>query len=57
MVRGAVFERIEVEWIDEAKREGVLDGLSIPVQNEYMDTLYQISKSTHINDPTQLRAG
>lgn len=29
MVRGAVFESIEVEWIDEAKREGVFGNLSM----------------------------
>jgi hypothetical protein len=29
MVRGAVFESIEVEWIDEAKREGVFDSLGM----------------------------
>jgi len=40
MVRGAVFESIEVEWIDEAKREGVFSNLSMNEQNEYMDTLY-----------------
>lgn len=40
MVRGAVFESIEVEWIDEAKREGLFDTLTMNEQNEYLDTLY-----------------
>mgnify|MGYP006950277482 CR=1 FL=1 len=31
---------MEVEWIDDARREGHFSKLSIEEQNEYMDTLY-----------------
>ena len=40
IVRRGVFESVEVEWIDDARREGHFNKLSIEEQNEYMDTLY-----------------
>lgn len=40
IVRRGVFDAVEVEWIDDAKREGHLKQMSMHEQNEYMDTLY-----------------
>lgn len=40
MVRTGVFAGLEVEWLDEAKREGVFSNFSMNEQNEYMDTLF-----------------
>lgn len=46
IVRGGIFEMMEVEWIDDAKRSGILFDMNMREQNEYMDTLYQLGKST-----------
>jgi hypothetical protein len=43
IVRSGAFESIEVEWIEEANRRGIFQGLSKHEQNEYMDTLYWFS--------------
>ena len=40
IVRGAIFEKLEVEWIDDSKRSGLFQTLSPNEQNEYLDTLY-----------------
>ena len=44
-VRGGIFDQMEVEWIDDARRSGLFRALSMNEQNEYLDTLYQISQS------------
>jgi len=46
IVRHGTFEMLEVEWIDDSKRSGLFQTLSMNEQNEYMDTLYQLSRST-----------
>lgn len=46
IVRQGTFEMLEVEWIDDSKRSGLFQTLSMNEQNEYMDTLYQLSRST-----------
>ena len=40
LVRKGVFELMEIEWIDDAKRTGHFAQLSMNDQNEYLDTLY-----------------
>ena len=55
--RAGIFESVEVEWLDEAKREGIFSQLSRNEQNEYMDTLFQLSRSQHISDDVMQRAG
>ena len=40
IVRTGVFENIEIEWIDDSKRAGHLNQMSLKEQNEYLDTLY-----------------
>ena len=45
IVRRGVFESMEVEWIDDARREGHFSKLSIEEQNEYMDTLYWLDQT------------
>lgn len=54
--RAGIFERVEVDWLDEAKREGIFGQLSRNEQNEYMDTLYQLSRSTHVTDSVKQHA-
>jgi len=44
IVRGGVFETLEVEWIDDSKRAGHFTRLSMNEQNEYLDTLYWLSR-------------
>lgn len=56
MVRGGVFAALEVEWLDEAKREGVFSNFSKNEQNEYMDTLYHLARSNHLQDQVTQRA-
>lgn len=57
MVRTGVFAQLEVEWLDEAKREGHFASFSMNEQNEYMDTLYQLGQSTHLSESVSQRAG
>jgi len=45
IVRSGAIEGMEVEWIEEANRRGIFQGLSKHEQNEYMDTLYWFSQS------------
>ena len=45
IVRSGAFEQMEVEWIEEANRRGIFQGLTKHEQNEYMDTLYWFSQS------------
>jgi hypothetical protein len=40
IVRGGIFELMEIEWIDDSKRTGQFHQMSMVEQNEYMDTLY-----------------
>lgn len=47
IVRKGVFETMEIEWIDDAKRTGHFQQLSMNDQNEYLDTLYQLSRTEH----------
>jgi hypothetical protein len=55
--RGGIFEAFEVEWIDESKREGIFANLSRNEQNEYMDTLFQLSRSNTVSENVTARAG
>lgn len=57
MVRTGVFAQLEVEWLDEAKREGHFGEFSMNEQNEFMDTLYQLGQSTHLSESVSQRAG
>jgi hypothetical protein len=57
MNRTGVFAQLEVEWLEEAKREGHFGSFSLNEQNEYMDTLYQLGKSTHLSESVTQKAG
>ena len=56
IVRGGIFEMLEVEWIDDAKRSGLFQTLSMNEQNEYLDTLYQLSRNTHHSEQLSIRS-
>ena len=45
IVRRNVFEAIEVEWIEDAKRAGHFKNMPLSEQNEYLDTLYLIGST------------
>lgn len=45
-VRSARFETLEIEWIHDAFESGLFQQLSQEEQNEYLDTLFQLSQST-----------
>lgn len=49
IVRGGIFDQMEIEWIDDAKRTGHYFQLSMQEQNEYLDTLYQLSRAPHLS--------
>ena len=36
---------MEIEWIEDASRRGIFTSLTKHEQNEYLDTLYWLSKS------------
>jgi hypothetical protein len=44
-VRSGAFEVIEIEWIEDANRRGLFQNLTKYEQNEFLDTLFQFSKS------------
>jgi len=46
-VRSARFEVLEIEWIDDSKESGLFASMDEDEQNEYLDTLYQLSKVSH----------
>jgi hypothetical protein len=56
IVRGGVFEMLEIEWIDDSKRSGHFNQLSMNEQNEYLDTLYQLSRNTHHSEQVSMRS-
>jgi hypothetical protein len=56
IVRGGIFEMMEIEWVDDAKRTGQFSQMSMNEQNEYLDTLYQLAKSDHHSQQVSLRA-
>ena len=45
ILRSGAFEAMEIEWIEDAARRGIFQGLTKHEQNEYMDTLYWFSQS------------
>lgn len=55
-VRKGVFELMEIEWIDDAKRAGQFQQLKLSDQNEYLDTLYQLSRTDHHCQQVSMRA-
>ena len=56
IVRQGTFEMLEVEWIDDSKRSGLFQTMSMNEQNEYMDTLYQLSRNSHQSEQVSIRA-
>lgn len=40
IVRSGAFEAMEIEWIEDANRRGLVNQLTKHEQNEYLDTLY-----------------
>ena len=47
---------MEIEWIDDSKRTGHYFQLNMAEQNEYLDTLYHLSKATHLSQQVSVRA-
>ena len=43
IVRGGVFFKLQIDWIDESRKTGLFKALSHQEQNEYLDTLYQFA--------------
>jgi hypothetical protein len=43
IVRGGAFYKMQIEWLDEARKNDLFRNLSHAEQNEYMDTLYQFA--------------
>ena len=40
IVRGGIFYKLQLEWLDESRKSNVFSNLSHGEQNEYLDTLY-----------------
>jgi len=40
IVRGGVFYKLQIEWLDDCRKTELFRNLSNGEQNEYMDTLY-----------------
>lgn len=45
IVRSGVFDIMEIEWLEDANRRGLFLNLTKHEQNEYLDTLFQFSRS------------
>lgn len=58
IVRGGIFYKLQIEWLDDSRKSEVFRNLSHAEQNEYMDTLYQYSnpKSDLIKQDLKERA-
>ena len=46
-VRSARFEVLEIDWIDESQESGLFMTMNEDEQNEYLDTLYQLSRNSY----------
>ena len=46
-VRSARFEVLEIDWIEECCTSGLFADMTEEEQNEYLDTLYQLSRNAH----------
>ncbi len=46
-VRSARFEVLEIDWIDDSQQSGLFTDMTEGEQNEYLDTLYMLSKSSN----------
>ena len=56
IVRRGIFEQMECEWVDDAKRSGVMRQMSMVEQNEYMDTLWLVMRSDMYGESLRVRA-
>ena len=56
IVRRGIFEQMECEWVDDAKRSGVMRQMSMVEQNEYMDTLWLVMRSDMYGESLKVRA-
>lgn len=43
IVRGGIFYKIQIDWLDEARKSEVFRNLNHQEQNEYLDTLFQFA--------------
>jgi len=43
IVRGGIIFKMQLDWLDDARKSELFRGLSHGEQNEYMDTLYQFA--------------
>ena len=43
IVRGGIFYKIQIDWLDEARKGEVFRNLNHQEQNEYLDTLFQFA--------------
>ena len=56
IVRGGVLGMVEIEWLDDARRNGLINEIGMNEQNEYLDTLYQLSEAEIYSQTVNLRA-
>ena len=45
IVRGGIFYKIQLEWLDDSRKGELFRNLSQNEQNEYLDTLYHFASS------------
>ena len=45
IVRSGAFEMMQIDWIEDSYKRGLFQQLTKYEQNEYLDTLFQLSKS------------
>ena len=43
IVRGGIIYKMQIDWLDDSRKTGIFKTLPSQEQNEYMDTLYQLS--------------
>lgn len=46
-VRSSRFELLAITWINDSQESGLFCSLTEGEQNEYLDTLYHLQRSTH----------
>lgn len=59
IVRGGIFYKLQVDWIDDSRKNGLFKSLPHQDQNEYLDTLYHMSdpRSQLVKPDLKERAG
>ena len=59
IVRGGIFYKLQIDWIDDSRKNGLFRSLPQYEQNEYLDTLYHMSdpNSQLVKEDLKERAG